>query len=78
MSETASFEALYRELEETVRRLEAGDLSLDDSLALYDRATKLAEQCNTLLDRAELRVRQLSSRPNGSLAAEPFAVDDVK
>lgn len=78
MPETASFEALYRELEETVRRLEAGDLSLDDSLALYDRATKLAEQCNTLLDRAELRVRQLSSRPNGSLAAEPFAVDDVK
>lgn len=78
MSETASFEALYRELEETVRRLEAGDLSLDDSLALYDRATKLAEQCNTLLDRAELRVRQLSSRPDGSLAAEPFAAADVK
>jgi len=78
MSESPSFEALYRELEETVRRLEAGDLSLDDSLALYDRATALAEQCNTLLDRAELRVRQLSGRPDGGLAAEPFAATDGK
>jgi exodeoxyribonuclease VII small subunit len=72
MSESPSFEALYRELEETVRRLEAGDLSLDDSLALYGRATTLAEQCNTLLDRAELRVRQVTAQPGGGLAAEPF------
>lgn len=74
MSDTPSFEALYRELEETVHRLEAGDLSLDDSLALYGRATTLAEQCNTLLDRAELRVRQVTAQPGGELAAEPFAV----
>ncbi|MDQ1300852.1 MAG: exodeoxyribonuclease small subunit [Chloroflexota bacterium] len=78
MSDTPSFEALYRELEETVRRLEAGDLSLDDSLALYDRATTLAEQCNALLDRAELRVRQLAARPDGSLATEPFATVEGK
>ncbi len=74
MPETPSFEALYRELEDTVRRLEAGDLSLDESLALYARATTLAEQCNVLLDRAELRVRQVTAQPDGSLAAEPFVV----
>lgn len=73
MSDIPSFEALYRELEETVRRLEAGDLTLDDSLTLYDRAAKLAEQCNALLDRAELRVRQLTARSDGALTAEPFA-----
>jgi exodeoxyribonuclease VII small subunit len=67
-----SFEELYRELEETVRRLETGDLTLDESLALFERGTSLAEQCNNLLDSAELRVRQLATRPDGSTESEPF------
>ncbi|MEJ5199263.1 MAG: exodeoxyribonuclease VII small subunit, partial [Anaerolineae bacterium] len=67
MPESPTFEALYRELEETIRRLEAGDLSLEDALALYARANALAEQCNALLDRAELRVRQVTAQPNGEL-----------
>jgi exodeoxyribonuclease VII small subunit len=75
-----SFEDLYHELEETVRNLESGDpsagsgraLPLAEALALFERATTLAEQCNTLLDSAELRVRQLMTRPDGELAAEPF------
>lgn len=72
MPDTPLFEDLYRELEETVRRLEAGDLSLAESLALFERSTRLAGQCNTLLDAAELRVRQLAMRPDGSQVAEPF------
>ncbi len=67
-----TFEELYRELEDTVRRLEAGDLTLDQSLALFERGAWLAEQCNVLLDAAELRVRQLTLRPNGSMESEPF------
>jgi len=67
-----NFEELYRELEETIRRLEAGDLTLDQSLALFERGTLLAEQCNTLLDSAELRVQQLTTRPDGSVEAEPL------
>lgn len=66
------FEALYAELEETVRRLEGGDLSLSEALSLFERSTALAEQCNALLDRAELRVQQLIQRPDGSLDAQPF------
>jgi exodeoxyribonuclease VII small subunit len=65
-----TFEDLYRELEETVRRLEAGDLTLDESLALFERGATLAERCNVLLDSAELRVRQLTTRPDGSLESE--------
>jgi exodeoxyribonuclease VII small subunit len=67
-----SFEELYGELEETVRRLESGDLALADSLALFESAAVLAERCNALLDQAELRVRQLTARPDGSMATEPF------
>ncbi len=67
-----TFEELYRELEETVRRLEAGDLTLDQSVALFERGASLAEQCNVLLDAAELRVRQLTTCPDGSMESEPF------
>lgn len=72
MSNNPSFEDLYRELEETVRKLESGNLSLAESLALFERSTRLAEQCNALLDAAELRVRQLAMRPDSSQVAEPF------
>lgn len=80
MSNEKSFEDLYRELEETVRKLESSDpstgsgqaLTLAESLALFERSTKLAEQCNALLDDAELRVRQLAARPDGSLEAQNF------
>jgi exodeoxyribonuclease VII small subunit len=72
MIEERTFEELYCELDETVRKLEAGDLSLADSLALFERSIKLAEQCNALLDRAELKVRQLVQGPDGSLSEQPF------
>jgi len=80
MSTEKTFEDLYRELEETVRSLESGDpstgsgrvLPLAEALALFERGTTLAEQCNSLLDGAELRVRELTIRPDGGLAAEPF------
>jgi exodeoxyribonuclease VII small subunit len=72
MSIEKSFEDLNRELGDTVRKLESGELPLAEALALFERGTTLAEQCNTLLDGAELRVRQLMSRPDGGLVAEPF------
>jgi exodeoxyribonuclease VII small subunit len=72
MIEERSFEELYCELEETVRKLEAGDLPLAESLMLFERSSVLAEQCNALLDRAELRVRQLTQAADGSMTAQPF------
>jgi exodeoxyribonuclease VII small subunit len=56
---TPSFEDLYRRLEETVNRLEQGGLSLDDSLAAYEDAVTLAQQCQQMLDQAELRITRL-------------------
>ncbi|MGD1994506.1 MAG: exodeoxyribonuclease VII small subunit [Anaerolineae bacterium] len=60
-----SFEAAFAELEETVRKLEAGGLSLEESLALYERGQALAAYCSAELDQAELKVRQLT--PEGQL-----------
>ena len=56
-----SFEQSLLELEETVAKLEAGDLTLEESLALFERGQKLAAYCNELLDKASLRVEQLTA-----------------
>jgi exodeoxyribonuclease VII small subunit len=54
-----SFEKLFSELEETIAKLEAGDRSLDESLALFQRGMALSKQCGEMLDQAELRIREL-------------------
>lgn len=58
--ENLTFEEALLELESAVAQLEAGNLNLDESLALFERGQKLAAYCNDLLDRAQLRVQMLT------------------
>ena len=53
-----TYEEAYAQLEEVLASLEAGDLSLEESLARYEVGAKLAAYCEGKLDEAELRVRQ--------------------
>ena len=55
-----TFETALSELEHLVSRLEAGELTLEESLALFERGQQLADYCNNLLDNASLRVEQLT------------------
>lgn len=55
-----TFEAAYAELEQIVTRLDSGELSLDESVGLFERGRLLAEFCQSLLDHAELRVTQIA------------------
>ncbi len=55
-----TYEQAFMELETTVVVLESGDHSLEDSLSLFERGQVLASHCADLLDKAELRVLQLS------------------
>jgi exodeoxyribonuclease VII small subunit len=68
-----SFEEAYAELEATVARLERGDLSLEESIALFERGQALAARCNVQLDTAELKVRQLLPDSEGETA--PFDLE---
>jgi exodeoxyribonuclease VII small subunit len=68
-TESLTFEQTFAELEEIVRKLEAGGLVLEESLALFERGQALAARCNIQLDQAELKVRQLS--PEGVVPFEP-------
>ncbi len=59
--ENLTFEAALAELDETVARLEAGELSLEESLALFERGQLLAAHCHQQLETATLRVEQLTA-----------------
>ncbi len=57
--EKPSFEEAFQELENTVERLEEGDLTLQESMALFERGIELVKYCAQLLDEAELKVKTL-------------------
>lgn len=63
--EKMTFEQAYNKLEETVRKLEAGNLALADALALYEQGMDLAKHCGRQLDQAELSIKSLT--PSGEL-----------
>lgn len=57
----ASFEAAFRELQQVVDRLEAGGLSLEEAVSLFERGSELVRVCQRIVDEAELRVTRLSA-----------------
>jgi exodeoxyribonuclease VII small subunit len=67
--ETLSFDDALGELQKTVAELEAGNLPLERSIALYERGVALHERCAALLADAELKVQQLVQRAGGALDA---------
>jgi exodeoxyribonuclease VII small subunit len=71
-TQAPSFEQLYTELEATIESLEAGNLSLDQALSLYERGMDLAKQCAAMLDRAELRIQELAPTMDEMSADEDF------
>ena len=71
-SPVAHFEQSLDELEQLVEKMEHGEMSLEDSLAAYERGVGLYRRCQAALEQAELRVRLLSD-PEQPGNAEPFA-----
>ena len=66
------FEAAIAELEAIVKKLEEGDLPLEQSLALYERGVHLSRFCHARLEDAERRIEILDER--GELRAAPPAL----
>jgi exodeoxyribonuclease VII small subunit len=66
------FEAAIAELEATVKKLEDGDLTLEQSLVLYERGVQLSRFCHTRLEEAERRIEILSER--GELKPAPASL----
>ena len=78
-SPVADFEASLDQLEQLVGKMEQGDMSLEESLAAYERGVGLYRRCQAALEQAELRVRLLTDpdRPDRSEAFEPSSAPDA-
>ena len=72
-----SFEQAIEELQTIVTALEAGNVSLDDSLGLYERGIELVRLCNNRLDEAQQRISMVKTASDGTLQAEPFEGKDA-
>lgn len=70
-SPVADFELSMQSLEDLVARMETGEMTLEESLAAYERGVGLYRHCQTALEQAELRVRLLSDPANPD-DARPF------
>jgi exodeoxyribonuclease VII small subunit len=66
------FEAALEELEQVVEQLESGDLSLEDSLAAFEKGVGLVKLCNQKLTEVEKKVELLLKDKEGKLQLKPF------
>lgn len=67
-----TFEQSMTELEDIVSKLEAGDITLDASLELFEKGIKLANFCQKKLDEAEKKVKVLTSSDDGEIIEKDF------
>jgi len=70
--EALSFEEAFAELEAAVAALQDGQMPLEHALHYYEEGMKLAQHCNNLLEKAELRVQQLRVTGEGTPVVESF------
>ena len=62
MENKMSFEEAYKKLEEIAIKLESPDITLDESIALFDEGMKLSKYCSEVLQRAKQKIEMLESR----------------
>jgi exodeoxyribonuclease VII small subunit len=74
-SQDLTFEVAMKRLEETVRKLESGELSLTDAIERYKEAMQLVQFCRSQLDKAELEIERLVES-QGSITAQPMGDDN--
>jgi exodeoxyribonuclease VII small subunit len=73
---TEKFETALHKLEEVVKRLEGGELSLDDSLKAFEEGVKHAAFCARKLNEAEKRVELLLKQKDGAFVREEFRPEE--
>jgi exodeoxyribonuclease VII small subunit len=70
-----SFEDALAELEQIVRRLEGGQVKLDEAIMSYERGAQLKRHCERKLNEAQQRVDRIVIGPDGAVGMEPAKLD---
>ncbi len=68
-----TFEEKLGELDGIVKKLETGDTTLDEMLALFESGVKIARECGAELDSAEKKINILVENSDGDMELKPFA-----
>ena len=74
MKKDMKFEEAMQLLEDIVKKLESGSLSLDESLSAFEEAVGLVKLCNERLEDAEQKVRILTTSAGGEITDLPFDI----
>jgi len=70
------FEEAMKRLEDIVQSLESGDLSLEDSLGIFEEGMKLVGFCSKKLEEAEQKVTMLVKESDGKYSQQPFEIKE--
>ncbi|HZU89273.1 MAG TPA: exodeoxyribonuclease VII small subunit [Stellaceae bacterium] len=70
-----SFEDALSELEQIVRKLEGGQVKLDEAIVSYERGAQLKRHCEQKLNEAQQRVDRIVIGPDGAVTAETAKLD---
>jgi exodeoxyribonuclease VII small subunit len=70
-----SFEDALAELEQIVRKLEGGQVKLDEAILSYERGAQLKRHCERKLNEAQQRVDRIVVGPDGAVTAESAKLD---
>ena len=70
-----NFEDALAELEQIVRRLEGGQIKLDEAIMSYERGARLKLHCERKLNEAQQRVERIVISSEGAIGAEPAKLD---
>jgi exodeoxyribonuclease VII small subunit len=76
ISQKIDFEKSMEELEKIVNDLESGNLTLDESIAAFERGIELSKLCQKRLEAAEERVKKLLEKSDGEFDLELFEEDE--
>ncbi len=75
MAEKINFEKSLAELEDIVKKLEGGNISLDEMLKYFEQGTKLVADCNKVLDETEAKLNILMKK-DGQIVKQDFALPE--
>ncbi len=76
MAEKRTFEQSMSDLEGVVRKLEGGEITLDESLTAFEKGIKLTRECEVMLSEAKGRVEKLVKDAAGGTKREPFKPEE--
>lgn len=77
MKNDMKFEDAIVKLEDAVRMLEGGGISLDEAISVYEEAVKLVKICHVKLENAKQKVKILTESEDGTVSDSPFVCDET-